>query len=406
MAQSAPTWPAPPVSPEVTRTRRDPNADLVRMPAEFYRPTHERFWVSGDYSMAFIRSVRLPALASTGPITTAVPGALGQPGTSILFGNDALDFNMLSGVRLFAGAFLDCDDRFSVELGGFYQAPNTQRFRMASDPNGNPTFGRPFFVAATGIDREGTLLNSFPGLFSGSLAIDAKTQFLGAEFNARYHTYGYYWDRLHMDGLVGFRYLRLSESIDFQDQITPITRNQLTFLGANVNAPNSLRDQDTFRASNNFFGPQIGARVGWEQNWWTLDGFFKLALGVTEQRVNIDGSTTLVTPTGSRTVVGGVLAQPTNIGQYSRTVFGIVPEFGADFGVNLTENVRLKLGYSFLLWSHVARAGTQIDRSINPGQVPGAANFGTTSGAASPSFRFNDEFFWSHFLNVGMEVHY
>jgi len=405
---SRPAWPAPGNAPEARQrpAYNDPNADLVRMPVEFHRPTNERFWFGADYTMAFLRPVRLPPLASTGPLTARIPGVIGEPGTQVLFGGDALDFNMFSGFRLTGGVYLDDSDCCSLELGVFYLAPNTQQFRMQSDVNGNPTFGRPFFVAADGINREGTLLTAFPGLFSGSLSIDAKTQMHGVEFNARYHGYGYYKERLRWDGLVGFRYLRFYDSLEFQDKLTPITRNQLTFLGANVNLPNQLQDRDLFQASNNFYGPQIGARVGWEEKWVVFDGFFKLALGATEQRVNIDGSTTLVTPTGNTTVVGGVLAQPSNIGRYTRTVFGIVPEFGANFGVNVTDNVRLKLGYSFLMWSHVARAGTQIDRNINPGQIAGAPAFGTTTGPAVPAFRFNDEFFWSHFLNVGLEVHY
>lgn len=397
----SPAWLAP--TPESEQSPHDPDADFARRPAESHRPTRECFWISGDYLSMSIRSIRLPVLVTTGPLTDPIPGLAGQPNTRVLFGGNELDFSRLTGFRLNVGFFLL---NYSFEAGGFHTGPTTERFRFASDANGVPNFGRPFFVAADGINREGILFNAFPGLFSGSVAIDARSQMSGIELNARVHKYGYVWDRSHMDALVGFRYLRLSESLEFRDAIVPILRSQVTFLGNIVNSPNSVQDQDSFRTANNFFGPQIGARIGWEEKWLTADAFAKIALGVTQQRVNINGSTTLVTPTGNQTAVGGVLAQQSNIGEHHRTVFDIVPELGANIGVNVTECIRIKLGYSFLLWNNVARPASQIDRNINPGQVPGAAIFGLTTGAPAPLFRFNDEVFWSHSLNAGVEVHY
>jgi hypothetical protein len=201
--------------------------------------------------------------------------------------------------------------------------------------------------------------------------------------------------------------VRLAEQLRIQDQITPLRNNFLTFRGTFVNAPNSLADEDVFRTVNHFFGPQIGGRLGWEYGSFTPEGFAKLALGAGEERTTINGSTTKITPAGNQTVPGGILAVPSNMGNHSRTVLGIVPELGLNLGVELTQHVRLNLGYSLLLWNHVVRPGSQYDRSVNPNQVPGSPTFGAASTAPfSPTYRFNDEFFWSHTFNIGVDIHY
>ena len=109
---------------------------------------------------------------------------------------------------------------------------------------------------------------------------------------------------------------------------------------------------------------------------------------------------------GSQTANGGVLALPSNSGSFGRTVFGVVPEAGFDLSVNVTQNVRVKLGYSFLYWNHVVRPGSQYDLTINPGQVNSSFFFGQTTGPAAPAHRFNEEVFWTNSFNLGLEVHF
>ena len=64
-----------------------------------FRQTNERFWAAADYSMSWMQSERAAgALATTGFIGDANAGALGQPGTAVVYGNKATDFGMFSGV--------------------------------------------------------------------------------------------------------------------------------------------------------------------------------------------------------------------------------------------------------------------------------------------------------------------
>ena len=322
-----------------------------------------------------------------------------------MFGSNAVNFNLFSGARLDAGLFLDDTNRFSIDWSGFYMFPNTQSYAIGGDGAGNPVINRPFF--SLGNMSQGGLLNSSPGELNGRLLVDFKSQFTGTEFNARYHSY--FNERLHTEVLFGLRYLHapVRTASTFSDSISPLQPDGfLTYQGNAVLPPNSLADRDSFQTINQFIGAQIGGRVSYEQNWFTLSGFGKLALGGTIEETRINGSTSLITPGGAMTTPGGVLALPSNIGDHTRTVFGLVPEFGLNLGIDLCQNVRLNLGYSLLMWSRVVRPGEQLDGNINAGQAPGSPSFGNVVGPMGPLYRFNDEFFYSHNFNIGVEIHY
>jgi hypothetical protein len=372
----------------------------------FHRPTKDLFWINASYEAAYFRSMQQPAaLVTTGSQNDNAPGALGQSSTAVLYGGNPISFNLFSGVKLEAGLFLDENDRFSLDWTGTLFFPNYSSFSTGSDGNGNPVLARPIFNIASG--AQGAFLTSLPGTLNGTINIDSKSQFGSTEFNARIH--GYFGESLHIDGLFGFRYMQLNESMTFNEHIDPLVAGFASFDGATINPPSSLHDFDSFETKNKFFGAQFGARASYEYKYFTLEGFVKLALGGTVEQTQIAGSTTLVTPGAPNvTAPGSILAVPSNIGTYSRTVFGIVPEFGLNLGIDLCQNVRLKLGYSFLMWNHVVRPGEQINPNVNPGQVPGSpANvFANVSGPMGPTYRFADELFWAHTFNLGVEFHY
>ena len=163
---------------------------------------------------------------------------------------------------------------------------------------------------------------------------------------------------------------------------------------------------DLFETANNFYGVNLGSQVRWQKDWLFLSAYGKVALGSTEEKLRIQGSTTLVTPTGNQTAPGGILALPSNIGNYSRSVFGVVPEAGLTLGIEPIRHVRATLGYSFLYWNNVLRPGAQIDRIVNPGQVPTDSNFGVNNAGPHPIVDLMDKSFRVHTLNVGLELYY
>jgi hypothetical protein len=372
-------------------------------PDAFHRPTNECFWLEADYIMSWFRAPRSAGpLVTTGSIQDPHPGALDQPSTAVLFGNKPLDFGMFSGIRAGAGVFLDKCDHFSIDGSGFIMFSNDVIFALQSDSLGNPLIARPVVNAVNG--AQSAYLDSLPGLIAGGIVINATSELMGAELNATYHDYP--GKCCMWDCLLGFRYLRLAESLTFDDRFAPLVSNVLTFQGAPISPPDTLADMDRFRTSNDFYGMQIGGRVRWECDWFNFGLFGKAALGATEQQVNIAGTTTLFTPTSTTVANGGVLALPTNSGEHDRTYLGFVSELGATFGVNLCCHVELTATYSFLYWNRVVRPNGQIDRTVNVSLVPSDAAFGLTSGPPRPAFNFNEELFWAQSLSFGLTFRY
>lgn len=375
----------------------------------------DHMWIGADYVLSFLRPQHLPGpLATTGSISDPRPGALGQPGTGVLFG-DNIDFTSYSGVKLECGFYLDADNHFGVDFAGMYLFPNRINFMRGSDAGGNPIITRPVTNANTG--QEIAYLDSFPsttiggatnpGIAAGNIDIAARSEFWSGEVNGSYN----FFPGEHFRGeiMIGARYLRLAESLAIQDQFSPLSNNVLTFNGAPVNAGSSLVDLDRFRTTNQFYGLQIGGAINWDSEWFFVNAYAKCAFGAIDEQVDINGASTLSTPTGNTTTTGGLLALPSNIGHYDRTVFGITPEVGLNVGVNITRHLCLTAGYSFLYWNQVVRPAGQIDRTVNPTQVPTDNSFGGASGmggAARPAFAFNDDYLWLHTLTIGFVVHY
>jgi hypothetical protein len=396
-AGPVPGMPVPPVGDDDDWDKRDSEDHA------FHRASHEKFWGSVDYTMSWFRPMRVNGpLATIGSPADPRPAVLGQPGTVAVFGNDAIDFGMFSGMQVGFGVFLDGDDHWSLDWAAMYAFPNHVRFTLASDGTGNPVIGRPVFNVVEG--REAAFVDSLPGVTTGGFSADARSELISTEANLR--NYCCLDKHTRADVLVGFRYLRLEESLSMEDQFAPLGPGTLSFVGTPVSPPATLSDVDRFQMVNSFYGLQLGGRLTWESEWVNLSVFAKAGLGATDQRVDITGATSLFTETGTQTAPGGVLALPSNIGTHTRTVLGFIAEGGATVGVNLTKHLEMNVGYSFLFWNHVVRPGAQINRNVNPSLVPSDSSFGMVSGPAQPVFGFNEEQFWVHTITIGFEFHY
>jgi hypothetical protein len=91
------------------------------------------------------------------------------------------------------------------------------------------------------------------------------------------------------------------------------------------------------------------------------------------------------------------LAQPTNIGAFSRHVFAVAPEIGVNVRCHLNCHLEITAGYSCLYWNRVAQPGDQIDFSVNPNQPPPA------NEPQRPTFTFRDDDFFLHGAHVGAQ---
>ncbi|MCI0681876.1 MAG: BBP7 family outer membrane beta-barrel protein [Gemmataceae bacterium] len=385
-------------------------AEEPKEPIVYHRECHEKCFASAEYLLGWITHspLNIP-LVTTGPAIEK-GGAIGSPGTIVLFGNRDLDYRMLNGVRLEAGVFADEENRFSADVSGFYFLPRHVRFRTQSDSDGLPIVGRPIFNAAE--NDEDVYQLAFPLVdpdapfqLVGSSEVDARVEMFGVEVNGRWHAYCR--RRLHTEALAGFRTVHLMESLRIQDSSTTVFDDSgLNFKAVPLIAGDTLFDQDYFETNNRFYGFQVGGRVRWELDRAFLDFFGKLALGVTDQQVRIEGQSSLISAAGNLTSPGGILALPSNMGDHRRQVFGVIPEFGVNLGVDVTDHVRLKAGYSCLVWSGVARPGSQIDRAVNPVQVPTDQDFAGVIGAGRPEFQFRESVFFLQSFNFGLEFHF
>ncbi len=357
-------------------------------------PSH-LFWLRAEYLLWKISNSHLPPIVTTSPPNTL--GVLGQPGTTVLFGG-SVNENEFSGGRFTAGLWLDCAECFGLEGSYFFLGPRSVNFNASS--GGIPVLTRPFFDVSPppGESVEQVANPALPGVLplAGAVNVKLNTLFQGGEINGLCNCYKDCLGRF--DWIVGFRYLRLRDSLDINEDLlvpatSPIAAGQRTQLN------------DHFDTRNQFYGGQTGFRTEWHWGRWGADFTTKVALGTTHEQANVNGIT-IITPAGGTPNVftGGLFAQPTNIGHYSRDRFAVVPEVGLNLSYQVTDHWRLFAGYSFIYWSTVARPGDQIDRMVNSGLIP-PRQFPAV-GPQRPVFNFKDTDFWAYGVNFGMEFRY
>src|SRR5262245_18888290 len=391
---------------------------------EHSEPVHEeRGYVFGDYLLWWVRRGPTPPLVTTAAADSLSQGTLDNSGeTTILFGNHGVDFGTFSGIRVGAGWNFGPEAFWAIELGGFLLQDRHKKFTAASDAASNSLLVQPFLSSLDTLES-GVAVAS-PGQLAGSIRIDSDIRLWGYEVNLVAHSIR---DRnRRFDLLGGFRGLDHQESLQSEERFTVLDDNVLIFQkppvggipGPNgdnianniINPPKGSRVDilDQFDTRNRFYGGQLGGRFQWNFGRLDVDLLGKLAAGVTRQHVTIFGVSTLDQP--NQVTPGGVFAQTSNIGTFERSQFAFVPEIGVNAAWNITNHVRARIGYSALYWSAVARPGDMIDRNINPKLIPTGQDFDKAFNPAAeqrrPVFQFQDNGFWAHGLNFGVEFHY
>jgi hypothetical protein len=359
-----------------------------------------RFWVGTDYLLWWNKSASVPPLLTRGAAGDIIPGALGQPGTVVLFGGNNVDYGSFSGVRVNGGANLDADGNFAVEGSFIMLGSRSRAFSAQSNSAGSPVLARPL-TSAFG-NGEFVEQDSSPGQFSGGANISTSSRF--SAWDVDLSTIITSTDQGKFSVLAGFRQLSLIDQLTISDSLTPFVPNLLTFLGAPISPPSTLSDFDHVRTSNQFFGGQIGGSYIYQMSKFSFEATGKIALGVTQQLISMDGATTLATPGAPPvTVPGGILAQPTNFGTHYRQVFAVVPEGDLAVSYQITPWLQAKVGYSIIYWTHVVRPGGTIDRTVNVNQVPSDQAFHTLQGGQNrPEFIANESDFWAQGFNFGL----
>lgn len=379
--------PVDPLVPPVVMPETAPECPPP-MPAALAGPA--QFWVDAGLQLWFITPGPLPVpLLTTGNPADPIPGALVQPGTRLLFGNQGLDFGPQAGVHIETGLWLDVDPRHGLEIGGFWGGRQSVDYRADATSAGNPPIYVP--LSRPELGREGSFTIADPQAnLLGSAVFSSHSYMWGVEANGLYHLReDQTWDiRL----MVGFEYLILNEDVT----LTAYLRDPLS----DVNTTTF----DLFGTENKFYGGQAGTRVRWRGGRWTIDATGKCAVGINHETVTNIGS---LTQNGAGvpfpgTTPGGILTQPTNIGTQSQDRLVFVPQGQLKLGYELAPRLHLFAAYDCLYWSNVVRPGDQIDRSVNRTQQGG----GPLVGPARPEPLFNTSTLWVHGISIGITVQY
>ena len=413
-APLAENWAAPPLAGNASYFGSSP-----------YAGSGNRVWVSAGLLVWGLKAGNTPPLVTT-DTTGGTGGQIGQPGTATLYGGNQNNVARLGG-QFTMGAWLNACQTKGIEGSYFFlNGPSDNFSASSSGAPGSLVLARPF-VNAINLqqDREQISVTAFGGISGGSALVSSNSFFQGAQLNGICNlcsscptnccstgccqtgcgqTGGYQsgypsQTGYRMDMLGGFQYLSLNENL-------VITENLLILPTAPpaLDPGSTKMVTDSFGTRNDFYGSQIGVRGEWYRGAWFVNGTGQMALGSTHQEVQISGSTVFTNSGGvAVTQPGGLLALPTNIGTYSRDQFTVVPQIGFNVGRQLTNHVRVYVGYTAIYWSNVVRPGDQIDPVINTTQLPTAAGPGTLVGPARPAFEFRDSDLWAHGLNAGVQ---
>ncbi|MCU0874428.1 MAG: BBP7 family outer membrane beta-barrel protein, partial [Pirellulaceae bacterium] len=97
-------------------------------------------WCEADYLLWWTKGMEIPPL-----VTSGTTGALGAPGTRILYGDETIFDDARSGFRVGLGSWFDCGRGYGLEGDYWMLGETTDHFRAASDSAGSPALFRPFF---------------------------------------------------------------------------------------------------------------------------------------------------------------------------------------------------------------------------------------------------------------------
>jgi hypothetical protein len=325
--------------------------------------------------------MNVPPLVTSSRLGTPIQaaGVLGDPRTSVLFGGGNVNDDFRSGIRTYSGMWLDDCQTCGIESSLFYLEPGNDSGAFRTSTNAM-ILARPFLDVNGRPDAQ---VVGFPNVLAGGVWVNTQTTFCGYDYR--------------LDFLGGYRYLEMTDRVSVAENRVGLDPNTGTPLGVNFVV------NESFYSKNTFNGGQIGLAGELRRGRLFVSGRGLIALGNTCQEIEIGGVTRFVLPGQLlQQYTGGLLAQPTNIGKYAFDSFSVVPEATVSVGYNVTDGIRASIGYTFLYWNNVTRAGNHIDTVVNTSQIPN----GVLVGPARPAFVRQETDFWAQGINFGLEIRF
>lgn len=358
--------------------------------------TATRVYTEASYLLMFASDGK-----SQTPIATGGPsnGVIGRPGTTQLL-DTSTSYNTLSGFKVGVGGLIGATSLgFEVNAMVFGRTSDGTTLGPTSTP-----LARPFFDTVA--KRESSIVIASPGAFTGALDVKSSLTAWGAEANPFFRLVQ--GNTVNFDLITGFRYFAANERFDAFDARTVQAGGVTAFNGIGVGNGASLLVQDRISARNQFYGANIGGRIGYSSGPWFIDATAKVAIGGVHQIVTLDGTTTLVSGgglVGPATTPGGFLTNVANGGRTSENRFAVLPEANIQLGYQLTSWANVFAGYQVLYLSNMARAGDQVDRNINPNRLPTVNTF-NTRGLMSTAATTDSGDLFLHGFNFGFTLTY
>jgi hypothetical protein len=375
--------------------------------------------------------------------------------------NSIINYGMQSGMRLSAGYYLEQDSGLSVN-GNFILVPkNSYYLSSVTGLNDFPILLQTglnnsinFAIASNVVGEAPTIVSQNYAIalsrqVNSSIFANASTYIAGGELNVRGRDF--LIGDMNFSGLLGFRYFQFKEAFDVSSQYTifkpngvsdlqtfnlvtvpgtPFTPERSTTiqLPSSLNFPTPINIQsasnDQIKVYNHFIGPQIGINADYHYNRWSVMTGFNLGIGVMHQVAKISSNTaqTVVRETSTQNAAGqitsttnttttnsngGLLFSPTDVGQYSRNQFGLLPEINAKLGFKATERIKLTVGYDFLLLANVLRAPNQTQLIPYSNNLSYTANNQTQSANQTlqiPAFQYNTSNLIINGVTAGLQL--
>ena len=367
----------------------------TRVLIEDDEPPLPRVWFRSEALLWWSKSSPLPVpIVTNGSPDDAIPGGLGQPGTSVLIGGQNISLPVRGGGRFTLGFSFDAEQTWGIE-GTYFSLANSRVSQgVFSDGGaGSPWLAVPYYNPLT-LGEDATPI-ALPGEFAGQAVVSLTSFLQGTEINVLHNVFNSAGVRL--DLLGGFRYVNLQENLLFATESPNVYPNPPAFFNT----------FDQFNASNHFYGGQFGLRASYDRARFFMNATGKLALGSTFETVSANGAT-FTNVGGYASAPGAYLSQPANIGSWTSSQFAVVPELDLNVGVRLAPWASFIVGYSFLYLSSVARPGEQIDRVINPSQSSAiSTNFpASLTGPSRPEMVIHHTDFWAQGLNFALEFRF
>jgi hypothetical protein len=259
-----------------------------------------------------------------------------------------------------------------------------------------PVLARPFFDVNPGGPNSEFL--AFPGLASGDVTVSNETKFCGGTVAARCPVCCNCWGSV--DALVGLQYLNLEEKLTVVE--TSVGQPGLAAIGLPGSVGTRFVGIDQFRTRNQFYGGFVGLDAHADYGCWVFGVYGTVGYGCNREEVEVSGTQTATAPGGATTTrLGNLLALNSNIGRVTKNEPAYTSELGFTVGYQVTPNVQVFGGYTFLYWKNVVRPGSEIDPFLDVNRINLFSGPAATS--VHPVIPFNQQDFWVQGVSAGVK---